>query len=103
LADGPNTSQVPVSFALKQNAPNPFNPTTNIAFDLPAASQVKLEVLNVLGQKVKTLLNQFQEAGAHSVIWDGRDDFGSTTASGIYFYRITAGENQAVKKMMMLK
>ncbi len=94
---------VPATFALKQNAPNPFNPRTGIAFDLPAASHVRLEILNVLGQKVKTLVNEYHEAGSHSVIWDGRNDYGSATASGIYFYRITAGENQAVKKMMMLK
>jgi hypothetical protein len=105
LADGAQEepAAVPGTFALKQNAPNPFNPTTGIAFDLPVASQVRLEILNVLGQKVKTLVNEFYEAGSHSVIWDGRDDYGSITASGIYFYRITAGENQAVKKMMMLK
>lgn len=94
---------VPTTFALKQNAPNPFNPTTSIYFDLPVASQVQLDVLNVLGQKVKTLVSGFKEAGSHSVIWDGRDDYGSISASGIYFYRISAGENQAVKKMMMLK
>lgn len=94
---------MPVAFALKQNAPNPFNPSTGIAFDLPVASHVKLEILNVLGQKVRTLTNEFYEAGSHSVTWDGRNDYGSTTASGIYFYRILAGENQAVKKMMMLK
>lgn len=105
LADGApeSPSAVPVTFALKQNAPNPFNPTTNISYDLPVASRVTLEILNVLGQKVKLLVNDFREAGSHSVIWDGRDEYGLTTASGIYFYRITAGENQAVKKMMMLK
>ena len=96
-------SLIPTAFALRQNAPNPFNPSTNISFDLPVASQVKLEILNVLGQQVRTVLNEFHEAGAHSVVWDGRDEYGSTTASGIYFYRITAGEHQAVKKMMMLK
>jgi len=105
LADGTQEepAAVPATFALKQNAPNPFNPTTRIAFDLPAASHVTLEILNVLGQKVKTLVNEYQEAGSHSVIWDGRNDYGSATASGIYFYRIKAGENQDVKKMMMLK
>ncbi|MCP4706213.1 MAG: T9SS type A sorting domain-containing protein [candidate division Zixibacteria bacterium] len=105
LADGVRDEPgvVPVSFALLQNAPNPFNPTTNIAFDLPAASQVRLEILNVLGQRVKTLVDEVREAGSHSVTWDGRDDYGTSTASGVYFYRISAGENQAVKKMMMLK
>lgn len=105
LANGPQEepSVMPVSFALKQNAPNPFNPSTSISYDLPVASQVRLDILNVLGQKVRTLVDEFREAGSHSVKWDGRNDYGSTTASGIYFYRISAGENQAVKKMMMLK
>jgi hypothetical protein len=104
LAGAQNEPEVmPVAFALKQNAPNPFNPSTGIAFDLPVASQVRLEILNILGQKVRTLVNEYREAGSHTVIWDGRDDYGSTTASGVYFYRIEAGEHQAVKKMMMLK
>ena len=94
---------VPSVFALKQNAPNPFNPSTDIWYDLPAATHVSMEVLNVLGQRVKTLVDGFREAGSHSVTWDGRDDYGSACASGIYFYRITAGADQAVKKMMMLK
>ena len=100
---GQDQPNVPTAFSLKQNVPNPFNPTTTLSYDLPVASHVELEIMNVLGQKVKTLINGFSEAGSHSVMWDGRDDFGSTVASGIYFYRITAGENQAVKKMMMLK
>jgi hypothetical protein len=95
--------QMPTSFALRQNYPNPFNPQTSIAFDLPAASHVTLEILNVLGQKVKTLVSEYREAGSHSVIWDGTSDNGSTTASGVYFYRLNADGNQAVKKMMMLK
>jgi hypothetical protein len=98
-----NPNQMPTSFALKQNYPNPFNPQTSIAFDLPAASHVTLDILNVLGQKVKTLVSEYQEAGSHSVIWDGTSDNGSPTASGVYFYRLTADGNQAVKKMMMLK
>jgi hypothetical protein len=105
LANGSQSdpAAVPATFALKQNAPNPFNPSTQIAFDLPAASHVKLEILNVLGKRVNTLVIEYYEAGSHSVIWDGRDDYGSVAASGIYFYRIEANENQAVKKMMMLK
>jgi hypothetical protein len=94
---------VPSVFALRQNAPNPFNPSTDIAYDLPVAAHVSMEVLNVLGQRVKTLIDGFREAGSHTVTWDGHDDYGSACASGIYFYRITAGADQAVKKMMMLK
>jgi hypothetical protein len=105
LADGVQneSAELPISFALRQNSPNPFNPTTMIAYDLPAASQVRLEVFNILGQKVNTLVDEFQEAGSHSVVWNGVDNHGSAVASGVYFYRISAGANNAVKKMMMLK
>lgn len=104
LANSSETpAEIPATFALMQNAPNPFNPQTNISYDLPAAAHVTLDILNVLGQRVKTLVNDYREAGSYSIIWDGRGDDGSATASGVYFYRITAGNDQAVKKMMMLK
>lgn len=100
---GGSSSMLPTSYDLKQNAPNPFNPTTVLSYDLPKASQVSLEVYNVLGQNVKTLVDQFQEAGTNSVMWDGTDNGGSQVASGLYFYRLTADGFQATKKMMMLK
>jgi methionine-rich copper-binding protein CopC len=106
LAEVPGSTAenlLPTEFSLRQNAPNPFNPTTDIAFDLPAPSKVKLEVLNVLGQHVTTLFDGYKEAGYHSVTWAGTDARGSAVASGIYFYRIQAGADYAVKKMMMLK
>jgi hypothetical protein len=102
-AENPIDNVLPTEFALKQNAPNPFNPTTMIGFDLPAPAYVKLEILNILGQKVKTLVDEQMEAGSHSVEWNGTDNTGSAAASGVYFYRIQAGDNYAVKKMMMLK
>jgi hypothetical protein len=94
---------VPTEFALKQNSPNPFNPTTSIAYDLPKATNVRLDIFNVLGQKVVTLVDGFQNAGTQNIIWDGRDQTGSSVASGIYFYRISASDFSATKKMMMLK
>nr|MBN2278929.1 T9SS type A sorting domain-containing protein [candidate division Zixibacteria bacterium] len=94
---------LPMSFSLKQNAPNPFNPQTRIDYDLPQATNVNLDIFNVLGQKVKTVVNEFQEAGSKSVIWDGRDDGGVSVASGIYFYRLNAGDYNETRKMMMLK
>jgi hypothetical protein len=94
---------LPESFSLAQNAPNPFNPQTRIDYDIPKATNVKLEIFNVLGQQVKTLVNDFQEAGAKSVIWDGRDNSGYTVSSGIYFYRMEAGDFSMTRKMMMLK
>jgi hypothetical protein len=88
----------PYSFSLLQNYPNPFNPTTEISFSLPNASDVKLEVYNVMGQKVTTLLNRHLEAGHHSVVWDGSD-----AASGVYLYHLQAGDIVDTKKMVLLK
>jgi len=86
------------SVTLLGNYPNPFNPTTEISFNLPSASHVKLEVFNVMGQKVATLVNGQFEAGEHVVQWDGRD-----AASGVYFYRLQADDFVDTKKMMLLK
>jgi Secretion system C-terminal sorting domain len=91
-------SNLPKSFAIQQNYPNPFNPTTNIAFDVPKASHVELSVFNVLGQKVVSLVNQAMDPGTHTVAWDA-----STNSSGVYYYRIVAGDFSATKKMVLLK
>ncbi|MBT5873252.1 MAG: T9SS type A sorting domain-containing protein, partial [Candidatus Latescibacteria bacterium] len=94
----------PSEFALHQNAPNPFNPTTRIRFDLPKPSLVTLVVYNILGQEVTRLLrNSSMEAGFHSVIWNSRNERGFSTSSGVYFYRIQAGEFTRMRKMMLLK
>jgi hypothetical protein len=103
LSGSETNGSLPTRFALLQNYPNPFNPSTIIAYDLPKPANVRLEIFNVLGQKVKTLFDGYQEAGSQSVTWDGRDNFGASVASGIYFYRLNAGSFNAVKKMMMLK
>jgi len=80
------------------NHPNPFNPTTEISFALPLAASVRLDVYNIMGQKVTTLLDETLQAGEHSASWDG-----STVASGVYFYRLDAGEFSETRKMMLLK
>ncbi len=85
------------------NYPNPFNPSTEIVFSLPAASDVKLEVFNLLGQKVRTLVDGRMGAGAHTVSWDSRGSSGCTLASGIYLYRIQIGEFTQTRKMMLVK
>ncbi len=94
---------LPRTYELSQNYPNPFNPTTTIEFALPSASPVRLEVINVLGQTVTTLVDSDMEAGYHSVEWDGTDGSGSSVASGVYFYRINAGDFTRSHKMLLLK
>jgi hypothetical protein len=94
---------LPESFGLRQNYPNPFNPDTRIAFDLPKSVNVRIDIFNVLGQKVSTLINEYKEAGTHQVTWNGTSESGGSVASGMYFYRIEADEFSDTKKMMMLK
>jgi hypothetical protein len=95
----------PEVYALEDNYPNPFNPETTIKYQLPEAGQVTLEVYNMLGQVVKTLVNnQFQNAGRYSLQWDATNNSGQPLSSGVYFYRILAGgEFQSHKKMLLLK
>ena len=94
----------PTSFSLKQNAPNPFNPSTTIRFDLPQADRVTLVVYNLLGQEVIRLIDNVAfEAGYQSVVWNGRNANGQSTSSGVYLYRVTAGEFVSAKKMLLLK
>ena len=95
--------QLPVDFAAYQNYPNPFNPSTEIKFDLPVNSHVKLEIFNVLGQKVTTVIDADMEAGYRSVVWTGTDKNGQQVASGIYYYRLTADDKVATNKMLLMK
>ena len=94
---------LPTEFALAQNYPNPFNPTTEINFDLPKDAFVRLSVFNILGQEVTSLVAGELPAGNHQVMWDGTDSDGGSVASGIYFYRISAENFSASKKMLLLK
>jgi len=94
---------LPKVFALNQNYPNPFNPMTTIDFALPTASYVKMVVYNLLGQKIKTLVDEELTAGYKSVTWDGTTEGGSAAASGIYFYKIEAKNFTSTKKLMLLK
>ena len=88
----------PASFSLSQNFPDPFNPSTQIDFSLPQQSNVQLKVYNTLGQLVTTLVNGNLSAGSHSVTFDARN-----LASGLYIYRLSAGNFTSVKKMLLLK
>jgi hypothetical protein len=98
-----NPTAMPTKFALHQNSPNPFNPTTRIAYDMPAAGDVKISVFNVLGQHVNDLVDGHSEAGSYEVIWDGKDQAGEQVASGVYFYRIKTEQFNETKKMLLLK
>ncbi len=93
----------PKSFHLAQNFPNPFNPTTTIKFDLPNASSVKMNIYNTNGQLVKTLVNASYNAGTHEIMWDGRNDAGQMVSSGLYIYRLQAGNYVKSMKMMLMK
>ena len=99
----PDESMIPKKFALYDNFPNPFNPTTQIAVDLPEAASTKITVWNIMGQKVATLYSGDLSAGHHVVNFDGRDQNGKQLTSGMYFYRVTAGKYNAIKKMTLLK
>lgn len=106
--DDNSGSQAPKEFALNQNYPNPFNPSTSIEFSLPRNADVQINVFNILGQKVRTLLNTQKSAGTHNVIWNADDEYGNKVSSGIYFYELRAtSDNGAdfvqMRKMVLLK
>ena len=108
--DGEPFARLPQSFDLEQNYPNPFNPTTTILYTLRSnvgsgakAARTNLEVYNILGNKVKTLVDEVQIPGTYSIVWDGRNQNGDKVASGIYFYRLTRGDDTQTKKMMLIK
>jgi len=95
--------ELPNGFELNQNHPNPFNPTTEISFSIPEPQHVRLVIFNVRGQLVRTLLDADLAAGEHTVQWNSQDEAGSQVSSGVYFYRLTAGDVTATKKMTLLK
>lgn len=97
------SSGVPDKFELYQNAPNPFNPITDIRYSLPESGHVSLEIFNMNGQKVRTLLDTYMDAGEHVVTWDAKNDSGDRVASGIYLYRLSSGDTVISKKMTLLK
>ncbi len=115
LQVGPNTAPTPkigvaetssgkpATYALEQNYPNPFNPSTNIRFQIPNEEHVELKIFNILGREVRTLANKRFQAGQHTLVWNGKDKQGKPVASGIYFYRISAGGFVRIKRMSLLK
>lgn len=103
-----NNTLLPTTFTLHQNYPNPFNPITKINFDIGCANDastkhVNLKIFNILGRRVKTLINDDLTAGQHSVTWDATDDKGRNVATGIYLYRLEVEDKHQTKKMLLLK
>jgi len=94
---------IPSDYALHQNYPNPFNPITTLRYDLPEQATVNIIIYDMLGRQVRTLINQTQNAGYRSVIWNATNDFGKPVSAGVYLYQIQAGEFVQTKKMVLLK
>jgi len=95
--------ELPTKFTLSQNYPNPFNPTTTIEYSVPSRTDVTIEIFNVLGQRVRTLVNEEKTAGSYRVEWNGRSDDGRSLSSGVYLYRFETGDFIDTKKMLLLK
>jgi hypothetical protein len=94
----PLTNDIPQEFLLHQNYPNPFNPTATIKYGLPKSSDVRLSVFDMLGREVSVLVNERRDAGVHEVKFDG-----SSLASGVYFYRLQAGDFTQTKRLLLLR
>jgi len=94
----PLVTETPTTFALWQNYPNPFNPSTNVRYELPTSSDVRLSVYDLLGREVSVLVNERKEAGVHQVTFDASD-----LASGVYFYRLQAGDFVQTHKLCLVR
>tara|TARA_B100001758_G_C18221097_1_gene510306 strand:- start:20 stop:892 length:873 start_codon:yes stop_codon:yes gene_type:complete len=94
---------IPKAFTLHQNYPNPFNPTTRIQYDLPESKFVNINIYDVIGRKIKLLVNNVQDAGYRSVYWDATNNLGQPVSAGMYIYTIQAGEFVQTRKMVLMK
>ena len=92
-----------LTYRLDQNYPNPFNPNTTISYQIPFASDVSLKIYDVSGRLIRTLVEKYESEGVHAVFWDGKDHSGMAVASGIYFYKLHAGEFVETKRMVLLR
>jgi hypothetical protein len=92
-----------IDIALLQNSPNPFNPRTTIGYSIPEACRVRLEIFDAAGRRVRLLVDEIRQKGGHSVDWDGTASAGTPAASGVYFYRLTAGKSTLTRKMVLLR
>jgi hypothetical protein len=98
-----NNTVLPVKFKLSQNYPNPFNPVTTISYSLTGKIDINLEIYNILGEKVRTLVNSVQNSGDYSMVWDATDDHHNPVSSGIYLYRLTGGNVALQRKMILVR
>ncbi len=108
VGDGSQFVILPKSFELSQNFPNPFNPTTRISYSLrnisgQAIPNTTLKIYNILGEEIKTLVDRRELPGEYQIEWDGTNSSGTRVASGVYFYRLTRGQDQETRKMVLLK
>ena len=98
-----NGNVLPTEFALHQNYPNPFNPDTRIRYDLPEESLVRIMIYDMLGRKIKTLVERNETPGHKSVVWDGSNDYGKQVSAGVYLFHIESSGFKQTKKMILLK
>ncbi len=103
IVEQEDISPPPQEYSLAQSYPNPFNPYTTIRYEIREAGRARLDVFNTLGQKIRTLVNENQKAGRYSVVWDSKDDQGKDMASGLYLYRIEAGDFVKTRKMILIR
>ena len=94
---------IPKITKLQQNIPNPFNPETTIHYSLKDAGRVKIEIFNIKGEKIRTLVNEYKNIGHHSTIWNGMDNSGKTVANGMYFYSMISEKYHKIRKMLIIK
>ncbi|MDW7679667.1 MAG: T9SS type A sorting domain-containing protein, partial [bacterium] len=95
--------EMPQEYVLNQNYPNPFNPTTSIGYSMPQDGKIQIEIYNLMGQKVRTLIDGVRNAGTHLIEWDGRDDAGHVLSSGVYIFTLRSGNFMAARRMTLIK
>ena len=98
-----DNNTIPEVFALHNNYPNPFNPVTNIGYDIPELSRVSIDIYNIAGNKVKTLVSKEHQPGRYKVQWNATNESGAPVATGMYIYKIRAKDFVSVKKLLLMK
>jgi flagellar hook assembly protein FlgD len=93
----------PITFTLKQNFPNPFNPSTMIEYSLDEPAPVRIEIFDIRGELVRTLVNEYQQSGVHTAAWNGKTDTGGALPTGVYSYSLVTAGKQAARKMILLR